>query len=116
MKERIKFLGKVKDKLLKRRQDMTDQLSTIASEKVSDGQVQDSGDEALALSMEKLKTSLEQTEIDELRRIDDCLQRIEKGEYGFCIDCSNAISAKRLETFPYVARCIVCQEVLETAS
>lgn len=93
---------------------MLTQLETISHEKVSDGQVQDSGDEALSFCMEKLKTSLEQTEIDELRRIDDALQRIDRGEYGFCVDCGKPISNVRLETFPYAARCIVCQEAAES--
>ena len=88
-------------------------LTQSSQEKVSDGQVQDSGDEALSLTMEKLKNSLEQTEIDEFRLVEDALKRIEKGEYGFCIDCQDPISDRRLENFPYVARCIVCQEALE---
>lgn len=92
---------------------MAQQLSTLSSEKVSDGQVQDSGDEALSLSMEKLQTSLEKNEIDELKLIDDALKRIEKSDYGICIDCSQPISSIRLETFPYAARCIICQEALE---
>ncbi len=113
MKQRKSFLEKVKDKLLERRAQMMKELSSSSSEKVSDGQVQDSGDEALSLSMEKLKTSLEQTEIDELKSIDDALSRLKKDEYGFCIDCGNTISDRRLDNSPYAARCIVCQEEFE---
>ena len=114
MKQRAQLLEKVKSKLLKRRDEMMNELTAISKERVSDGQVQDSGDEALSLSMEKLKTSLEQTEIEELKRLDDALHRIEKGEYGFCVDCAKPISNLRLETFPYAARCIVCQEAAES--
>ena len=113
MKQRIKFLEKVKQKLLERREEMTQVLDNLTHDKVSDGQVQDSGDVALTLTLEKLKTSLEQSDIDELRLIDDALARLGKGEYGFCIDCEEPISPKRLETFPYAARCIVCQEAAE---
>ena len=113
MKQRADFLEKVKRKLLERKDEMTMELLELSHEKVSDGQVQDSGDEALSLTMEKLQTSLEQSEIDELKSIEDALVRLQKGEYGFCIDCGEPISSKRLETFHYAARCIVCQEALE---
>jgi DnaK suppressor protein len=113
VKQRKEFLDRVKKKLLERREEMTKDLSTLSTEKVSDGQVQDTGDEALSLTMEKLQTSLEQADIDELRLVDDALGRIAKGEYGVCTDCGQQISALRLETFPYAARCIVCQEALE---
>lgn len=96
-----------------RRADMASGLSKSASEKVSDGQVQDSGDEALSLTMEKLQDSLQQNEIDELRLIEDALNRLDRGEYGICIDCEEPISERRLENFPYAARCIVCQEAFE---
>ncbi len=113
MKQRKEFLDSIKKKLLERRAEMTKDLSTLSTEKVSDGQVQDTGDEALSLTMEKLQTSLEQADIDELKLIDDALGRIARGEYGVCIDCGQQISTVRLETFPYAARCIVCQEALE---
>jgi DnaK suppressor protein len=113
MKQRSDLLEKIKDQLLARQADMASGLSKSASEKVSDGQVQDSGDEALSLTMEKLQDSLQQTEIDELRLIEDALGRINRDEFGLCIDCQEQIGARRLENFPYAARCIVCQEAFE---
>ena len=99
--------------MVERRGELLADLSKMSSEHTSDGHVQDSGDEALALTMEKLADSLLQTEIDEINLISDAIARIEKGEFGFCIDCEEQISEKRLETFPYAARCIVCQELFE---
>lgn len=113
MKARGDFLNKLKDKLEARKEEMMTLLTESSQDKVSDGQVQDSGDEALSLTMEKLQNSLEQNEIDELRLIEDALLRLNKGEFGFCIDCEEPISDKRLENFPYAARCIVCQEAVE---
>ena len=92
---------------------MIGSLSHQSQEKVSDGQVQDSGDEALSLSMEKLQNSLQQNEMDEVRLIDDAFERIERNEYGICIECGNPIPEKRLETFPYASRCVACQEKFE---
>jgi tRNA(adenine34) deaminase len=107
------FLDQMKERLLTKRMELTDMLTESSNDAVSDGQVQDSGDEALSLTMEKLKSSLEQSEIDELKLIEDALKRIEKGAFGYCVECEEKISAKRLEHFPYAARCIVCQEKLE---
>ena len=113
MKNRATFIEAMKKNLIYRRSEMAGKLSKQSQEKVSDGQVQDSGDEALSLSMEKLQNTLQQTEMDEIRLIDDALERIEKDEYGVCIDCASPIPERRLETFPFAARCVACQEKLE---
>lgn len=113
MKQRSTLLEKIREQLLIRQAEMASDLSRSASEKVSDGQVQDSGDEALSLTMEKLQDSLQQSEIDELRLIEDALNRINRDEFGLCIDCDEQIGERRLENFPYAARCIVCQEAFE---
>jgi DnaK suppressor protein len=113
MKQRAEFIDKVKQNLLQRKQDMNTVLTSQSHEKITDGMVQDSADEALSLSMERMQNSLQQAEIDELHLMEEALARIEKDEYGVCIDCSEQISEKRLQHFPYAARCIVCQEAFE---
>jgi len=45
-----------------------------------------------------------------LKRIVGALQRIEKQEFGECIECGEWISAKRLEWDPIVLKCIECAE------
>ena len=69
MKKRELFIEKVKNDLLHRRGEMLGTLSTQSQEKVSDGQVQDTGDEALSLSMEKLQNTIQQTNITTLTQI-----------------------------------------------
>lgn len=113
VKNRAEFIETMKNNLIQRRSEMAGRLSNQSQEKVSDGQVQDSGDEALSLSMEKLQNTLQQSEMDEIRLIDDALERINRGDYGVCMECGNPIPEKRLETFPYAARCVACQEKLE---
>lgn len=113
MKQRAEFIERIKKALLKRKVEMDKQLASQSHEKLTDGVVQDSGDEVLSLSMEKLQSSLQRTEIDELHLMEDALNRIDRGEYGVCIDCTEPVSEKRLEHFPYAARCIVCQEAFE---
>jgi DnaK suppressor protein len=113
VKLRAEFIEKIKHLLIERKGEMVAQFLDLSQEKASDGQVQDSGDEALSLTMENLQNSLQKTEIDEIKLIEGALNRIERGAYGACVDCGDQISERRLENFPYAARCIVCQEALE---
>jgi DnaK suppressor protein len=40
--------------------------------------------------------------------IDAALERIDEGEFGYCIKCGEAIAAARLEQSPSVPTCIEC--------
>ena len=44
-----------------------------------------------------------------LNYLDDALKRIEKGEYGFCLDCGSLIDKERLEAVPHAQLCIKCK-------
>jgi len=103
----------VKERLLKRKQELEETLTQMSSERVSDDQVQDPGDQATSATMENLKTSLQNTEVQELRRITRALEKIDDGTYGICADCGGEISEKRLKMFPNAQRCLVCQEAFE---
>lgn len=106
-----KFLEDVKTRLLERRQEIAEGVDKDPEKK--DSRAKDPGDEALEISMEKLEGSIRATEIDELKLIDEALKRLSLGSYGNCVDCQEKISEKRLECFPYAARCISCQERFE---
>ena len=114
MKKSKDFIVKMRKKLIEKELEFTDRLKSQAEDRVFEGQVKDTADEAFSSSMEKIQNSLEQSEIDEIKLIEQAIGRIDKGEYGLCIDCRESISDKRLENYPYAARCIVCQEALES--
>lgn len=50
------------------------------------------------------------------RRLLAALKRIETGEYGHCLECDEAIQAKRLEFDPTALFCIACAQKAETPS
>jgi RNA polymerase-binding protein DksA len=106
-------LKKIKDQLLQRKAELEEKLTNLSNEKLSDGQVQDPGDQALTSSMEALRLSLQDAEVNEYKRISSALLKIDEGLYGICIDCGNNISQKRLQLFPDTTRCLGCQEILE---
>lgn len=44
----------------------------------------------------------------ERRRIDAALDRIENGDYGYCVRCGEEIAPRRLELDPAIATCVSC--------
>ncbi len=44
-----------------------------------------------------------------LNYLEDALKRIEKGEYGRCIDCGRLIEKERLEAVPHAQLCVQCK-------
>jgi DnaK suppressor protein len=109
-------LKKIEDGLLKRKLELEQKLTEMSKEQFSDGQVQDPGDQALTATMEALRMSLQDAEVEEYRGIVRALERVKEGGYGLCIDCGNAISEKRLNSFPGTMRCLACQENFEEKS
>lgn len=108
----VRDLRSVKQDLIKRRQDLQEDLMRLYKEKYSD-EVQDLGDQALTSTMELLSSSLQDSRVEEYNRIVRALKMIEEGSYGICVDCSEPISEKRLKSYPNATRCIACQEAYE---
>lgn len=113
VKQRRDFLEQIKAGLLAKKEELAQQVQSLSDGNISDQQVKDTGDEALSLSMDKLQSSIQATELGEIHHIDEALERIAVGDYGICVDCGGQISSQRLEYYPYAARCIVCQETFE---
>ena len=66
-----------------------------------------------------LETALDVAEVSrnaaELQEVDAALARLDDGTYGACLECGAPIPSARLDAYPMAARCIACQELLETA-
>ena len=48
-----------------------------------------------------------------IRKIQGALQRIDDGEYGYCVVCGNEIAEKRLIARPVATHCIDCKTEAE---
>jgi len=77
------------------------------------GQVGDLEDQALADLLVDENLAAVHRHIRELREIDDALARLDKGTYGECVDCGDAIGLERLQAYPTAVRCIDCQSIYE---
>ncbi|MEM6617096.1 MAG: TraR/DksA C4-type zinc finger protein [Pseudomonadota bacterium] len=63
-----------------------------------------------ALQMQAMAEAQERQRTNELARIEAALARLDDApdDYGYCIDCDELISEKRLEIDPAATRCVRC--------
>ena len=80
--------------------DIERSLDTMPPKDWEDRASERQGDEVLE--------ALGNTELEELRRIDAALARIEDGSYGICPKCGGTISDARLAAVPEAALCKNC--------
>lgn len=66
-----------------------------------------------ALQGQAMSQEIQRRRQIELQKITMALNRIERGEFGYCTDCDNDIAIKRLELDPSVSLCINCASKLE---
>jgi DnaK suppressor protein len=70
-------------------------------------------------AMADVETAMDVAEVSrdaaELHEVDAALARLKEGSYGTCLECGAPIPYARLDAYPMAARCIACQEHLETA-
>ena len=72
--------------------------------------VGDEVDNSMVEQERELNLLLQDREKQHLEAIDEALQRIETGEYGFCDECGDQIDQKRLMVIPLAQLCITCQQ------
>src|SRR5262245_54715312 len=84
-----------------------------AEEETTEEATQDIADKAVSSYTREFLYSLTDGERTTLLHIDDALGRIEVGSYGFCLNCSTAMTEKRLNAVPWAPYCLECQELSE---
>jgi DnaK suppressor protein len=45
-----------------------------------------------------------------LQLVNESLERLKDGSYGYCLVCNEEVQAKRLDAVPWARHCIECQE------
>ena len=61
-----------------------------------------------AMQQQAMANATSQRRKVEIIQAKAALNRIEEGEFGYCIECGEDIALKRLEYNPTVATCITC--------
>jgi DnaK suppressor protein len=77
--------------------------------------VLDAAESSDADIQEDIELALIQMKAETLTRIDEALARLEKGTFGFCTECGEEISERRLRALPFALRCKDCEEAREIA-
>lgn len=73
----------------------------------------DSLDIASSARDREITFMLKSRELDELRAVEDAIDRIDRDDYGVCASCEDPIEMKRLEAIPWARFCRSCQEEME---
>jgi len=62
-----------------------------------------------------IEFALIQLKSETLHKIEEALARHAEGTYGYCFECGDEISERRLRALPFAVRCKDCEEAREIA-
>jgi RNA polymerase-binding transcription factor len=110
-KERAHF----RELLLKKRQDLMRAyaISKGDSQAELDNGTEDYVDYAVNSYAREFLLSLTELDRKHLLLVEEALNRIDRGEYGYCQQCGEDVALKRLEVQPWARHCVRCQELEE---
>ncbi|MCK5074373.1 MAG: TraR/DksA family transcriptional regulator [Bacteriovoracaceae bacterium] len=80
---------------------------------ISQDDLAEEGDLANSVINQQISFNIRHRELVKLRLIEEALDRIETGTYGYCEECEEKISEKRLSTQPWTTLCITHAEERE---
>ena len=63
-----------------------------------------------ALQKQNMELATEHRRQMRVKAINAALQRVENGEYGYCLNCDEEIAPQRLEFDPAITCCISCSK------
>ncbi len=98
-----------RDELLRQSVDHADELKPVELDQARLGRLSRMD----AMQSQALSAELQRRRETDLRRIDEALQRMEDGEYGYCLTCGDPINPKRLEIEPMTKQCVRCASEAE---
>jgi RNA polymerase-binding transcription factor DksA len=73
----------------------------------------DEVDEIQASERREIGCATRELLVGRVNRLSAALDRLNKGEYGTCAECGEAISPARLHAVPEVQTCVRCQDRIE---
>jgi DnaK suppressor protein len=105
----------LKQMLEDRRGEIQDKLRSLRETLPAEvAEVKDTEEQSVADFVQEVDFALMQMKSDTLSKIDQAIQRLERGAYGVCIACTGDITAARLKALPFADLCRGCQEQEET--
>jgi len=107
-----KGFTKLMETMLKRKNELIVAGSDHTLEKLAESELAhgDALDVAEHSSEQEKSMAMRIRSINEIKQIDDALEKMHKGVYGICTSCEETIETKRLKAMPFVKYCLDCQE------
>jgi DnaK suppressor protein len=75
--------------------------------------VLDAAETSEADIQDDIEFALIQMKAETLSKIEEALRRLEEGTFGYCFECGEEISERRLRALPFAVRCKDCEEARE---
>ena len=108
----------IKQKLQEEKEQILAELRAQAASS-KDNSRKDVGDEVDSSVDEQereLSLLLRDRDRDRLESIEEAIQRMQTGDYGYCEECGDSIPQKRLMAMPLARMCVNCQQDQERAT
>ena len=108
----------IKQKLQEEKEQILAELRAQAASS-KDNSRKDVGDEVDSSVDEQereLSLLLRDRDRDRLESIEEAIQRMQTGDYGYCEECGDSIPKKRLMAMPLARMCVNCQQDQERAT
>jgi DnaK suppressor protein len=77
--------------------------------------VLDAAETSEADIQDDIELALIQMKSETLHKIEEALARLDEATYGYCFECGDEISERRLRALPFAVRCKDCEEAREIA-
>jgi len=77
--------------------------------------VLDAAESSEADIQDEIEFALIQMKAETLSKIEEALRRLDEGTFGYCFECGEEISERRLRALPFAVRCKDCEEAREVA-
>ncbi len=106
---RVKKIQDIKKKLISQKEALLAEAGEALNELPGQTAFPDLGDQATAEIDRNFMLKLRGRERKLLKKIEDAIERIDKGVFGICDRCGEEINIKRLEARPVTTMCIDCK-------
>ncbi len=106
---RVKKIQEIKKKLLAQKEALLAEAWEALNELPGQTLFSDLGDQATAETDRNFMLRLRGRERKLLKKIEEALERLDKGIFGICDKCGEEINLRRLEARPVTTMCIDCK-------
>jgi len=106
---RERKIQEIRKRLVAQREELLSEAETAMNTLPDQTVFPDLGDQATAETDRNFMLRLRGREQRLLKKIEEAIERIDRGDFGICDVCGNEIGIKRLEARPVTTMCIECK-------